>query len=408
MTLYDQYLANRVRATQLINQQLKDNRRRFLDYLAPGNLSVGFYLVVNDADVIAQIESSIGNRGVYQSTLQAAKIAFLPLVIPILGDIILTVASQQERGAFPDEYIDPILKAIYTMPIPEPIGLAPQSVILELPQLQDYLGGIDEFQAAFHHGAFKESGVSRNSQGRFERARVNVAIETVPSERLLTKIPKARYRYWRLLYEGQRKYTYLDPVSSDVKSFPIEGTFEDTIGARLAAWQRSKPGGAPQWILLEFGQFNWSPKIRISEHFSGVGKLRGGQRLSGIGAGGIGNLVNPTPNNIVLPGNITGKWVNELSREWTIAVTNAWNSAIVQTAGSRAFDFSPTTTSAYGPGVQGVGAAHVGGLTKVISKQYGAFYFSYAEIIQNTIGRYFNLNGKLVDRASLEIYRMGK
>jgi hypothetical protein len=382
-----------VRAAELAQRQAIANIERLRLYLA--GLDVGFYLVINDKDLLTAMETHVGQQKMYSEMILAAKSVFLPRVYDILGEIIIEAADKQNRGAFPEEYLEPILQAIYRLPSPSIAGLSPQNVEVTLPNLQLYLGGYDEYAAAFHHGALK---ATRDSKGRFKKftsRRVDVRQEVARTGDLKQKDPRKRYRYFKLLLNGTTTFSVRSRSGKSI-DVPVEGSYDETIQARLDAWKKAMPTGAPQWILLEHGQPRWSPTIKVDSIDVGTTKVRN------LGLGGITSKFNVSEVISTNPGNISGKWIRALAEEWTGIVTGVWDEQIKQF--NKTVIQTPPSPIASRPSVFGAGPEKVESKYRIRSGQYGTVYYDYSEYIRRRLGNLFDLNGQLVQTSKLEIY----
>lgn len=351
---YDRYLAD----------QKSSNLQAFANYLTGGG-STGFYLTVNDEALLKQINALAGVGVIYNRVIEAARREFIPQCIPILTEILIEAADAQHEGAFPDRFKEPLFRATKYIPPPTVTGNAPQLAVVTLPNIYDYLGGEDEYSAAFHHGAL----LANRLEGR---QRANIRLKRYSESVLQVKSASQRYRYWKAIQERKTSLTFkvapeVGPFRSKTGQFtdrehsirsatievPIEGTWDDTVQARLDAWRRVKPDGAPQWLLLEYGQPKWQPAIKVATEYGFVAKIKagGGAKRIAVSRGSVlgyatGTLSSTTEvrraatsiTQSVVPGNISGAWVNALESEW--------NRILITVMASQIDQFNKTSTAA--------------------------------------------------------------
>lgn len=326
------------------------------DYLTATGDS-GFYLIVNDEELVKQMEVTTGNRVLFSQTLQAARAQFLPQVTTILYKIVKDAADSQEDGAFPIKFRTPLYQAIQALPQPNLTGSAPHLVTITLPNLYELLGGEDEYAAAFHHGALLNDYKVGSRGDKFvyrQDMRADIRYKTYDEDDLATESAGRRYRYWKALYEGKKSFTVTAGTGefgvnaqtgkfyerrSDPIEVPIAGSWEETVDARLQAWKRVMPGGAPQWLLLEYGQPKWAPKINITDttltsnvKVYGTRQVYGGPELKeeGLVFSRIKADVRAVKQSVTYktPANISSMWVNALAQEWTAILASVWKEQI--------------------------------------------------------------------------------
>lgn len=347
-TLYGRYLQN----------VIIQNQRRLIDYLTgPSDYKLlsggntGFYLVVNDEELVRQMDRFTGNRIMFTRTINAARTQFIPRIKEILLEIIEETTKNQADGAFPIAFINPLKRAIQYIPPGDVTGNAPHLVSVQLPNLYEHLGGEDEYAAAFHHKALLP-GVKKTGRFTFQERRSDIRKRPYHWEELRTQDPGQRYRYWKAMYQGKRSIT-VNRGNDFAREFgmnpnieiPIEGTWKDTYMARLDAWAKIKPSGAPQWLLLEYGQPKWAPRIKID-------KTEFNSKVTGTRANSIGQQIealtginrfsyNKETSTYSIPGNISAKWIGALSKEWSTIISSVWSNQIDQfnkTSTNAAFD----------------------------------------------------------------------
>lgn len=344
--LTKEFLKERGRITAANIPELQDEALR----RALTGQGFNFYLTVNDEDLVAQIEAKIGNAIMYRRTIDAAREIFQPLVKKTLAGIFKVAISYQEEGAFPAAYEIGLSRAVNSLPEARIFGNAPQFVSIELPDLYEFLGEGDDFERGFHDQALTLTAGRTNlfrtdapaSYGR-------VMLPWTKSQVLKQPSPSLRYKAWKALYEGADGYTVkvLPSLTSRTLGishnrvreirieFPEGASYEATIENRVRAWGNK----APQWLLLEYGQRRYSPKIRIPEglahsatnqYSAAIRGLKANIKYGTEGAGGAGFIATKTvgKQQDILPGNITGAWVQALNTLWSLIISIVWEDQV--------------------------------------------------------------------------------
>lgn len=245
----------------------------------------------------------------------------------ILLDIVTEYGSVQNEGAFPKEYLADLQTKIRLMPPPILSGNKPSFTYVQQTDIFNYLGDYGDFVKGWHYNALLyEAGKAYSYDTLSQGPRVKLPWLGGPdpdSSLLWSDTARKRYGYFHALQEGKKFYVvYPEALASYSVRFshlnggslqeirhsqpveiPIVGSWSDTIAARLTAWAPK----APQWLLLEYGQFKWKPTIT-----------------------GLPKRTKPQIEGLA-PGAVTQEWINRCATLWQTLVEDAWNSATIQT-----------------------------------------------------------------------------
>lgn len=361
-----------------ILQKLKDqNTSRMLDILQ--GFSTGkqwdFFLVINDEELLARMDATIGSNIVWDRTFYAAKREFETLPKKILLKILEMETRGLQDGAFPKEYKTGLQVAISRMPDAKVTGTKPQSVEVTLPDLYVHLGDYGDYEKGFHDQALlaKFQDVTFDRAGR-DRPDYMVhpfgdRVRLPWSSGQILKESRAglRYKAWKALYQGESGYmarrkggeTELGTLSDKEVfiKFPPGASWAATKASRLAAWG----GKAPYWLILEFGQPHYEPKVNpqnlndlavissIREKFL-VGKetLVGNQfKITDVR---FETQVTGVYKRGGRPANISLAWIEACNFAWTWIIQRVWAQ---QTAAFNRGDVSGVQREATGSGSHG-------------------------------------------------------
>lgn len=334
-----------------VQAQVNAMNQKVLDTLKEHETLAAFHFTVNDIELVKQMNQYVGEQVLFTRAYNTAISEFIPRVKGVLGAILETLANKQDPRAFPKEYVGPMLQAVQNRIRITPHGNSPIFFYVELPDLFLALGGQGDLEAAYHHGARlkRDPFASRPSRLRTTSSqwqRGNILTGPIPQSALEQQSARRRYLYWSALSQGKPFYTTraTSPgigtgrnTNRDKKGrfsvttvdIPIEGSWRETIDARLAVWA-SRGGKAPQWLLLEFGQNAYEPRI--------------------------------------VPGNVLQAWIDTLQVIWDRVIAKVWDEQI------KRFNITPTPPA--GPGAYG----------RFLTNRIGNYYSSPAGGIMDVQG----------------------
>lgn len=332
-----------------------------------------FRLIINDEELISKLDRTTNQNLVFDRTMEAARTIFVPEVKLMLEAIFKIALEGVSDGAFPAEYRNKLKIALKQLPPAKVNGSRPQQAYVILPDLYLYLGDYNDYEKGFHDQA--QLGTDELKFGKAYTNFVNFLGNTprvkLPYGGEALKEPRAgiRYKAWKALYDGQTGYK-IDAKTISYKQtrskvtgrflrkkapvhvrareikFPDGASWNKTKSNRLRAWGSK----APFWLLLEYGQPKYEPKvvpnvinsIEISNKFrqrttTTTGTItrqyaaNGGINESGLDLTSIdASVESKVVSKSVLhvsgnrPANITLAWIQACNSRWVSVITRVW------------------------------------------------------------------------------------
>lgn len=183
--------------------------------------------VVEGARAIGQTFSG-GAAGIIQREME------ILVKTIIVEELEIAARIGNSENGFPDEFKDHMLAnaaRIHPDIFQDLHGL---TVTFDL---EEWLGGYDDLQRAFHQGAKLADG------GFLDGPYTGQALHQEDTE--------TRHIFWEALRFGRAK------AQIGEKSVPVKGSWEQTMEKYLEIWGEK----SPQWLFLQFGQEEWEPYV---------------------------------------------------------------------------------------------------------------------------------------------------
>ena len=169
------------------------------------------------------------------------------------------------EGGFPAPFQVHVLEALKLIPIVTTVQGTQVSVLVDF----DALGDWKDLEKAYHQGARLESGGGRD--GYLWGPYVGQALKS--------KSPFNRYAVWNAVESGFGSFKF--GSRSKVYNLPEWASWEATMQQRISIWGEK----APEWLYIQFGQQEWTPKIppsAVFEDFQYLLNLEGGLLFESI------------------------------------------------------------------------------------------------------------------------------
>lgn len=152
------------------------------------------------------------------------------------------VIQANSQGGFPAPFQAHVLSSIQHLPILPIVNGTLITVFVDF----DILGTESDLRRAFHQGAKLTGGGGRDGYlwGPYN------------GQELVSKDAAKRYVAWNAVANDSGAYKFGGPKSKTYY-LPEWASWENTINQRIAIWGDR----APEWLYVQFGQEEWSPKI---------------------------------------------------------------------------------------------------------------------------------------------------